>query len=323
MKKILIVLLIVDSCLKVAAQVTPVQKNGSLRVFHGKIVNQKGVPPQLRGISLSWSIWGGRKYYNAKVVDWLSKDFKISLLRVAMAVQPDSGYLQQPEMQEKLVKEVVDEAIKKGLYVLIDWHDHNGYLHIKEAKHFFGKMAKRYQGVPNVLYEIWNEPERVSWDTVKNYANQVIPEIRRFDQNNLIIVGSPHWDQDVDIAARNPLRGFQNIAYSLHFYATEPSHQDGLRAKADFAIQSGLPLLVTEWGVAEANGDGQFDKEKNAAWIKWMEDHKLSWANWNITDKAETTAILRPGALINGGWTETQLNDSGVYIRKVLRALNP
>jgi endoglucanase len=301
---------------------TPVMINGALRVENNNIVNIKGVPPQLHGVSFSWSIWQGQKYYNAAVVDWLAKDFKISIMRAAMAVQPDSGYLQKPERQTKLIETVVDEAIKDGIYVLIDWHDHHSNLHIPQSKAFFAMMAKRYAGVPNVIYEIWNEPEVISWDTVKDYAIQLITEIRKYDSNNLIIVGSPHWDQDVDVVAANPITAFNNIAYSFHFYASDPNHQQPLRDKADLAIKRGLPLLVTEWGVGEASGDGKFDKKKVKTWMTWLTNNKLSWINWNITDKRETTALLLPGAPINGSWTNTQLSPAGNYIRKQIRKLN-
>lgn len=300
----------------------PVIVNGALSVRGNKIVNKNGVEPQLRGISLSWSLWAGQKYYNPAVIDWLTSDFKVSIIRASMGVQPDSGYLQQPDAQKKMVFDVVDECIKQGVYVLIDWHDHNGHKHIPQSKAFFAEMAKKYKGVPNVIYEIWNEPEKISWDTVKNYALQIIPEIRKYDPDNLIVVGSPRWDQDVDVAAANPITGFKNIAYSFHFYATEPSHQDGLRAKADKAMKMGLPLIITEWGVGEANGDGGFDMAKNKKWMEWVERNKLSWVNWNVTDKKETTALLQPGAPANGGWATDQLTPAGVYIREQLQLLN-
>jgi endoglucanase len=301
---------------------TPVAKNGKLRVENGVVVNKHGVSPQLRGISFSWSIWQGQKYYNPAVMDWLSTDFKVSIVRLAMAVQPNNGYLQQPAIQQQLMVNAINEAIKNGIYVLIDWHDHNSNLHTEQAKQFFAAMAKKYHGVPNVIYEIWNEPERVSWGVVKSYALEIIPEIRKYDADNLIIVGSPHWDQDVDIAANDPVTGFNNIAYSFHFYASEPYHQAALRARADKAIKVGLPLFITEWGVGEANGNGKFLKPENEVWLKWMEDNKLSWTNWNITDKAETTAILMPGAPVNGNWSNEQLTPAGVYIREKLREFN-
>lgn len=324
MKKIAVVLFFCAAlCQAIVAQSqTPVAVNGALKVKGNQIVNKKGVPPQLRGISLSWSLWAGRKYYNADVIDWLAKDFKASIIRASMGVQPAGGYLQQPDSQKQLIVNVVDQAIKDGVYVLIDWHDHNSHLHIPQSKAFFAEMAKKYASVPNVIYEIWNEPERVNWDTIKNYALQVIPEIRKYDKTGLIIVGSPHWDQDVDIAAASPITGFKNIAYSFHFYASDNNHQDGLRAKANKAIQLGLPLMVTEWGVGESNGNGVFDLAMNKKWIDWMESNHLSWANWNVTDKQETTALLQPGAPANGGWTAEQLTPSGRYVKEMLLLLN-
>ncbi len=322
MKKILSALILIIGLSATLFAQTPVATNGALHVVNGKIVNKDGVEPQLRGISFSWSVWAGRKYYNPAVVDWLVKDFKVNLIRVAMAVQPDHGYLQEPDKQKKLVITLVDQAIKDGIYVLIDWHDHNGNLHTGRAEAFFAEMAKKYAGVPNVIYEIWNEPAITKWDTIKNYAMQVIPEIRKYDADNLIIVGSPHWDQDVNVAAASPIVGFKNIAYSFHFYASDLNHQRRLRAKADSAIRMGLPLMITEWGVGEANGNGKFDLDENKTWLDWMEANHISWVNWNITDKNETTAIMLPGAPKKGNWTEAQLTTAGVYIRDVLRKLN-
>ena len=93
-------------------------------------------------------------------------------------------------------------------------------------------------------------------------------------------------------------------------------------AKADKAIKMKLPLMITEWGVGESDGNGKFDTEKTKRWLNWLEANHLSWVNWNITDKQETTAIMKPGAPANGGWTQDQLTPAGIYIRDVLRGLN-
>ncbi|MFB2120536.1 glycoside hydrolase family 5 protein [Parapedobacter sp. 2B3] len=305
-----------------APTTTPIAKHGILQTVGNRIVNQHGVPPQLRGMSFSWSIWEGRKYYNHAVVDWLVDDFHVSLIRLSMAIEPDGGYLQHPEEQAALIRQIADRGIERGVYVIIDWHDHHADKNIEQAKTFFAEMAKRYAGTPNIIYEIWNEPERHPWPTIKDYSIAVIDEIRKHDPDNLIIVGSPHWDQDVDVTANDPITGYDHIAYSFHFYASDPNHQDNLRRKAETALAKGLPLFITEWGVGESNGDGVFDREKTEQWMDWMEKHQLSWANWNITDKAETTAILAPGALTSGKWTAQQLTPAGNYIRKQLRSLH-
>ena len=326
MKKILVlfsvVTFLIGSNIYAQKQTSPAEKHGALKVESNQIVNQHGLPPQLRGLSFSWSLWGGKKYYNEDVVDWLCHDFKVTLIRASMGVQPDGGYLSDPEGQKKLMIEVIDQAIKNGIYVLIDWHDHNAEKHLTEAKGFFADMAKKYNGVPNVIYEIWNEPERQSWEVIKSYAESVIQEIRKYDADNLIVVGSSHWDQDVDEAAANSISGYKNICYSFHFYASDPNHQEALQAKADLAIQRGISLFVTEWGVGESNGDGVFDHQKTNMWMEWMEKNKLSWANWNITDKKETTALLQPGASEKGGWSLVDLTESGKYMREKLNELN-
>ena len=306
----------------VAQRLHPVDVNGALSVSGNQLVNKAGVPPQLRGVSLSWSLWAGKKYYNHNVVNWLTTDFHITLLRASMAVQPDGGYLQNPEEQTSLMMEVIDQSIKNGIYVLIDWHDHNACQHLEASRNFFKAMAKKYSGVPNVIYEIFNEPVRVSWSEVKTYSVEVIKTIRTYDKKNVIVVGSPHWDQDVDSAAADPITGFENVAYSFHFYASDPYHQEKLRAKADLALKMGLPLFITEWGVGESTGDGEFNHDKTAVWMEWMERNKLSWVAWNVTDKKETTAMLLKGASAKGNWKDENLTESGKYIRERLRQLN-
>lgn len=300
----------------------PVELHGALRIEGNLMVNKDGIPPQLRGISLSWSIWAGKKYYNPEVISWLTKDFKISLLRASMGVQPNGGYLKNRDEQMKIMTTVIDKSISDGIYVLIDWHDHNADQHLEESKAFFTTMAKKYSGIPNVIYEIFNEPAKQSWEVVKAYSMEVIKTIRRYDSLNVIVVGSPRWDQDVDIAASDPIKGFDNLVYSFHFYASDPNHQAKLRAKAELAMKRGIALFVTEWGVGESDGNGEFNREKTAIWMDWMEAHRLSWVNWNITDKKETTALLIPGASVSGGWGDEFLTESGKYIRGQLRMLN-
>jgi len=300
----------------------PSDIHGVLRVEGNQMVNKAGIPPQLRGISLSWSLWGGKKYYNPETVEWLVKDFRISVLRASMAVQPAGGYLTNGEEQMKLMHSVIDKAIAEGIYVLIDWHDHNAELHLEESKVFFAAMAQKYAGVPNVIYEIFNEPAKQSWDVVKHYSEEVIKVIRQYDAKNVIVVGSPRWDQDVDVAAADPIKGYENLVYSFHFYASDPNHQEKLRAKAELAMARGLALFVTEWGVGESNGNGEFNFEKTGKWMDWMENNRLSWVVWNVTDKNETTALMLPGAAAKGGWKVDQLTPNGKFMREQLRLMN-
>ena len=301
----------------------PVSDHGLLRVNGPKLVGTDGRTVSLAGVSFGWSQWEAAPYYNAKVVNWLQQDWKASIVRAALGVH-EKGYLTHPEAEKARVCAVVDAAIAADMYVLIDWHDHHANKHTGLAVAFFSEMARKYGRRPHVIYEIFNEPIKgLTWARdVKPYAEKVIAAIRAIDPDNLIIVGTPNWSQDVDLAAADPIKA-DNIAYALHFYAG--THKESLRAKAVTAMELGLPLFVTEWGTCEASGAGGVDVASTKAWLDFMREWQLSHCNWGIYDKAETAAIMVPGASTRGGWTAQQLTESGRLARDWVRrwAENP
>lgn len=278
------------------------------------LVNGKGEKVVLQGISFGWHNWWPR-FYNASVVKQLKQEWNCTVVRAAMGVEPDGAYLNNPEKAIACVTAVADEAIKNNMYVIIDWHSHG--IHTEEAKEFFTKMANRYKDSPYVIYEIFNEPVEDSWETVKTYSEEVIRAIRAIDADNVILVGTPHWDQDVHLAADNPIAGYKNIMYTLHFYAA--THGQYLRERADYALSKGLPLFVSECAGMEASGDGPVNRQEWDAWRNWMQKHDISWVCWSVSDKDETCSMLYPDALSEGNWTETDLKDWGRIVKKELQ----
>jgi endoglucanase len=241
------------------------------------------------------------------------------VVRAAIGIEY-GGYLQHPDKEKEKIDSVVEAAIDLGIYVIIDWHSHNAQKEAGAAVQFFSAMAKTYGNHPNVIYEIFNEPMIISWDTViKPYSENLIHAIRRYDPDNIIIVGTPSWSQDVDIAARNPIND-TNIAYALHFYAG--THRQWLRDKADTALKKGLALWVTEFGTCKADGKGDIYPDELNEWFDYMDRHKISWCNWSVADKKETASILKPRADKNGNWPESKLTKSGILIRNKLRGKN-
>ena len=173
--------------------------------------------------------------------------------------------------------------------------------------------------MPNLIYEDWNEPLRdgVEWSRdVKPYHMQVLGAVRAIDPDNLVIAGSPSWSQDVDLAAADPLP-FANLAYTLHYYAG--THREELRDKADAARAKGLALLVTEFGVVDADGDGPIAHEESERWWDWAEERGIGWMAWSIGDRDESSAALRPGTP-PANWAESDLTDNGKLLRDKLRA---
>lgn len=300
----------------VAAE-TAVQRHGQLRVQGNRILDQRGEPVMLRGMSLFWSQWEP-DYYNDSAVRWLRDDWKVNVVRAAIAVHHD-GYLKHPAREMRKADAVIDAAIALGIYVIVDWHAHQP--EPEAATKFFERLAKKYGRYPNIIYETWNEPLREhDWGRViKPYHEKVIRRIRAHDPDNLVVAGTQTWSQDVDIAAADPLR-FSNVAYTLHFYAG--THRQELREKAMTAMAKGAALFVTEWGTSEATGAGTLDARETRLWFHFMERNKISYLNWSIADKKETSAALMPGAWGKGQWPERMLSPSGKLVREQLRKMN-
>ena len=298
---------------------TVVERYGQLQVQGNKIVDKNGNPVSLRGMSLFWSQWEGARFYNPDCIEWLRDDWECTVVRAAMGVE-QGGYLQNPISEKNKVLAVIDACIDLGIYVIVDWHDHNAQNHQQEAKEFFAEIAELYGNYPNLIYEIFNEPLQVSWaNVIKPYAEAVIDTIRSIDPDNLIIVGTPTWSQDVDIASTDPLE-HDNIAYALHFYAA--THKQWLRNKAITAMNNGIALFVSEWGTCFSNGTDSIDHAEVENWSNFMDQNKLSWCNWSIVDKNETSAALKSGVSSNGGWSDSDLSESGSLVREKIKSSN-
>lgn len=308
-------LLLIFGTLNAQQSQNPVKVNGQLHIKGSQLLNEQGESLQLAGMSLFWSQWQPQ-YYNQESIGILKDYWNVSVVRAAMGVE-HGGYLDHPKAEKEKVFNVIDAAITHGIYVIVDWHDHKAEEHITEAKTFFREVAEKYGDYPHLIYEVYNEPLQVSWDdTLKPYHEEIIAEIRKFDADNIIVCGTPNWSQDVDDAAENPIEG-ENIAYTLHFYAG--THQDELMQKAEKAIEAGLPIIVTEFGTTEADGDGMVYRKDTQKWLKFMDKHKLSWCNWSIADKDEASAALKPGTIPTQMNNRESWTESGAFIREVLR----
>ena len=275
----------------------PVKMHGRLKVVGTQLMDEHNRPYALHGMSLGWSCYWPR-FYNAGTVDWLYKDWNCSVIRAAMGVEPKGGYEDDPVGTRKLIGTVVDAAIQSGIYVIIDWH--GDHIKTEEAKTFFGEMAAKYGKYPNIIYEVYNEPAEVGWPDVKAYAEAVIKVIRDKDPNNIILVGCPRWDQELQLPAADPIKGYANLMYTMHFYAG--THKQWLRDRTDAAIRAGLPVFISESGGMEHTGDGPIDYKEWQAYIDWINKNNLSWITWAVVDKNETDAALYPSASSTGHW---------------------
>ncbi|WP_410817377.1 cellulase family glycosylhydrolase [Micromonospora sp. 050-3] len=283
---------------------TPVERHGQLRVCGTTMCDRSGARVQLRGISSMWLNWETAPYAeNLSALTWMRDNWNLQVIRAAMGVEPAGAYLSDPTRARAQVETIINNAVTAGVYVIVDWHAHEAQNNQSQAVAFFGDLARRYGHLPNVIWEPYNEPLQVSWtNVIKPYHQAVVSAIRAADPDNIVVLGTPTWSQDVDIAAASPVTG-TNLMYTLHFYSC--THGASLRAKGDAAIRAGLALFVTEWGASNADGglDGRACLPEAQSWIDWMKANGISWTAWKLDVGTDTTNLLSPGAPVTGGWT--------------------
>ena len=260
-------------------------KAGSKGQIYGSCQGVKsGAEVAVQGMSLFWAISSdvGSPFWTSSIVSGLVEKQNIQIIRAPMGVDEDWGsgnYFTRTGDYQSLMNTVVQAAIDNDIYVIIDYHSHKASDNVNNAKTFLSYMAQKWGGYDNVIFEVFNEPTSQSWGTIKTYAESVIETIRQYS-DNLVLVGNPNWDQHPDYAINNTVRDSKNnVAYTFHYYAGSHS-TGGEGANAVSAMNAGLSVFVSEWGTVDASGNGGFSSGNSATWYSWMQQHKLSGANW-------------------------------------------
>lgn len=298
---------------------------GALQVNGTQLTDENGAAVQLKGISTHGLAWFP-DYVNEDCFKQFREEWNVNVIRLAMYTIEYGGYCSGGDQKalKELIHNGVSYATSLDMYVIIDWHvltDQDPNTYKDSAKQFFAEMAEKYAGYNNVLYEICNEPNGgTSWKDIKSYAEEVIAVIRSYDEDGIIIVGTPNWSQFVDQAAVDPITGYDNIMYSLHFYAA--THKESLRNTMTAAIDAGLPIFVSEYGICDASGNGGIDEKQANQWVSTMNSYGVSYVAWSLSNKAETASILNSSCNKVSGFTESDLSASGKWLYKMLTGEN-
>lgn len=300
---------------------TPFSIHGKLALNGTDIVDSHGEKFQLKGISTHGiSIYP--QYISKEAFQTFRDEWGANLIRLANYTAEYNGYCTGGD--QTYIDGIIDTGVKActelGMYVIIDWHilsDGNPNVNRETAKAFFTKMADKYKNYDNVIYEICNEPNGgVAWGEVKNYADEIISIIRNFDEDALIVVGTPTWSQDVDLVAANPVNQQYNVMYTLHFYAA--THKEELMNKLKTAVAAGTPIFITEFSICDASGNGGLDYDSAEKWKNLMNSLNISYAGWNLSNKDESSAIIKKDCVKTSNWSDEDISGSGLWLKNLI-----
>ncbi|MCL2260322.1 MAG: glycoside hydrolase family 5 protein [Fibromonadales bacterium] len=326
---------------------SPVEAYGELKVKGNKLVGSKTgcAAVQVKGVSLGWSNsgWESARFFNSTAVNAMVSDWKAEIVRVPMGYAASSAenewngrYLQDKTNNMKRVKDAIDAAIAKNVYVIIDWHAHNAHERPSDAIEFFTAMAQTYGANDHVIFEIYNEPKNDhggTWENIKAYAEQVIPVIRAHS-DNLILVGTRHYSRHLEDVVGNALTD-NNVGYVLHFYSenltldrileSDDPSSPTFRGAITQAVNAGLLVFISEYGTTNSNG-GQGDKlnshdsARTDEWMAFLDEHKISSCAWHVNNKGEGSAFFTTSFNpLSGDYNDKgSMKASGAYIYDML-----
>ncbi|MFW6436608.1 MAG: fibronectin type III domain-containing protein [Halococcoides sp.] len=227
-------------------------------------------------------------------------------------VGDENGYYEPPlfdaddleEYIETHLKPVVQACVDNDVYCIVDYHRHWGDGELawaegdeygnpkgpnpdldEEVRTFWDTVAPHFADVPNVMFELYNEPtkpgwgpEDVIWSGWKSVAQPWVDIIREHAPRNMILIGNPRWSRMVWGIEYGEFDG-DNLGYTYHAY---PGH-----AVTDFDDDTGnaweqAPIFVTEWGYMEGRCDwicGN-DQRFGTPFKEWASDRPVHWTAW-------------------------------------------
>ncbi len=316
------------------------------------LADQNGEKIQLRGMSTHGLQWFG-EIVNENAFATLSKDWECNVIRLALYVG-ESGYATDPALKD-LVYRGIELAFKYDMYVMVDWHvlapgDPNDPIYAG-AYDFFDEISEAYKDHPQsyqILYEICNEPspnnnggdgltnDAAGWQKVKSYAEPIVSMLRE-KCDNVIIVGSPNWSQRPDLAADDPIDA-KNIVYAVHFYSgthfasDNSSDRGNVMSNARYALENGVAIFISEWGTSEASGNNGPFLDKADVWLDFCNTNNVSWCNWSLTNKNETSGCFIPYIMgvseatsLDPGedqvWAPEEMSVTGEYVRARIKGI--
>lgn len=303
-----------------------VRDNGRLRVEGTQIVNQKGEVLQLRGLSSHGIHWYPQFINVRALLDIKSRG--ANLFRVAMYADSNKGGYNagddKRELNKRLLRFAVENSLAADLYTIIDWHlleDENPLKRVEQAVDFFDEMSRLYSDEPGIIYEICNEPNgSATWRDIYQYAEKVIPVIRKNAPQAIIIVGTPAYSSKVLDVLESPLR-FNNLVYAYHMNTRYTNYQ--FLRTLNKAREGDLAVFVSEWSIGKEKGRDYHDVIEGYDFLEYMRQHQISWAYWALCNKDRDYAIVQKESDKLWGWKSADLTIPGKIIFSALKNGRP
>ena len=225
-------------------------------------------------------------------------------------------YTITPSFLER-IQEVVDEALKNKLHIIVNMHHHEALFENPESEKArfisqWNQIADYFKDYPDsLLFEVLNEPHgNISPEMWNEYFADALVEIRKTNPTRVVIMGVAEYGGLGGIVHLN-LPNDEYIILSPHYYNPfQFTHQgaEWVGENADewlgtkwydteaeretvenefhFALQysedNNIPIHVGEFG-AYSKADIESRERWTTFLSRWFEQQNLSWAYWEFS----------------------------------------
>ncbi|MEN6524249.1 MAG: glycoside hydrolase family 5 protein, partial [Anaerolineaceae bacterium] len=210
---------------------------------------------------------------------------------IRVPVHPEE-WIKDEDYLWRYLAPIVSWAGEMNMYVIIDWHFIGNIatgagLQMPDIKpepkeltmEFWQLMASFFQDSPNVIFEIFNEPQSIGALEWQANATEIVQAIRKQGAKQMIIVGGIDYGKDLSWVVENPIKA-ENIAYASHIY---PSHSSYSYDDWFGTVAAKYPVLITEWGFMDENrkeGPSYLSGDEESygkPFLKYLDDRDIGW----------------------------------------------
>lgn len=223
-----------------------------LTVQDGILVNEQDTPVVLQGLMVPES---RRLDHDGKFnKEYFEEVFDCGGNVVRIPIHPEE-WDQDEYYLWRYLDSIVEWAVESKKYVILDLHfigniesgigDEMPRIKTEPmdfAMDFWRLVAGYFKDVPNVIFEIYNEPAHIDNESWRQSAQILVDTIRDTGAEQIIIVSGTDYSYDLSCWVNYPMKE-SNIIYAAHIF---PNRKQGLQTLD--SISDSLPVIVTEWG---------------------------------------------------------------------------
>jgi len=251
---------------------------GKLHVDGRRLLNERNEEVILNGVSTEIDLLKSQKVLSLKALG-TARNWGTNVVRIFV----DNGIYQgnfidnKDEYTEAIIR-AMDTVIASDMYVILNWNPGVKDPKLEHSIDLFTRISTHYKNDPHVIYEIWNEAydSSVTWQTMKDYSNTVIPVIKSNAPDAVILVCTPNGAEVFTEIKNDPLN-YSNIMFVIHNYIDGMT--DNSYKKMQSAIDLNIPIFVTEWAATKTGapvGD-EINEAFAMNFAKYLYRYKLSY----------------------------------------------